>query len=72
MNAAKVLPALTNKIDIIPKNPFAYSEFIQLKTKAKIYRKIVCKNYLIIFRFKHAEIIILGILHGSVNSSRIK
>jgi plasmid stabilization system protein ParE len=59
-------------IEQIRKNPLAFKECEALPTPEKIYRQAICMSWLIIFRIKKSEIVILGIIHGSRNPSRLK
>jgi plasmid stabilization system protein ParE len=59
-------------IDRIEKNPMTFRECEEIPTKNKIYRKAVCMSWLIIYRIRGKEIVILGIMHASRRISRIK
>ncbi len=71
LNAINVGDKIFETIDCIKKNPFAFRECEEIPTKNKIYRKAVCMNWLIIFKIKADEIVILGIIHGSRKGSKI-
>ncbi|MES2849476.1 MAG: type II toxin-antitoxin system RelE/ParE family toxin [Bacteroidota bacterium] len=71
-NAIKVGDDLFATIDKIAVTPFAYKECEELPTKTKIYRRAVCHSWYIIYRIKPDEIVILGIIHQSRRSSKIK
>lgn len=72
LNAIRVGDALFRTIDRIEQNPRAFRECEEIPTKTKIYRKAVCMSWVIIFRIKESEILILGIIHGSRRYSRIR
>ena len=59
-------------IDRIEKNPLAFRECWEIPTKTKVYRQAVCMSWLIIYRVKGAQIVILGIIHSSRKPSRIR
>lgn len=71
-NAIRVGEAIFKAIDQIAKNPMAFPECQELPTKNKIYRKAICLSWLIIFKVKSTEIIILGIIHQHRKPSRIR
>jgi len=56
----------------IEKNPLAFPECEYLPTKKKLYRKALCQSWLVIFKIKPEEILILGIIHNKRKPSRIK
>ena len=62
-NAIHVGETIFKTIDRIAKNPIAFPECQELPTKNKIYRKAICLSWLIIFKVRSCEIIILGIIH---------
>lgn len=72
LNAIKVSEAIDETIMRIVANPFAYKECEQLPTKTKMYRQAVCLSWLIIYKITTAEILILSVLHGARNPSKIK
>jgi plasmid stabilization system protein ParE len=72
LNAIHVGDEIVNTIDRIEKSPLAFRECEEIPTKNKIYRKAVCLSWLIIYKIKPAEIVILGIIHGHRRSSRIR
>ena len=59
-------------IDLIQLNPFVYKECAELKTITKIYRQVLYKSWLIIFKIKGIEIVILGVIYGGRHSKKIK
>ena len=71
-NAISVGDRIFETIDHIGQNPYSFRECEEIQTKTKIYRKAVCLSWLIIYKIKPYEIIILGILHSSRKPSRIK
>jgi plasmid stabilization system protein ParE len=72
LNAIRTGDEIFKTIDRIEKNPFAFRECEEVPTKSKIYRKANCFSWLIIYKIKPAEIVILGIIHGHRRPSRIK
>lgn len=72
LNAVHVGDALFEIIDHIGQYPFAYREWEEIPTRNKIYRKAVCLSWLIIYKIKVKEVIILGIIHSARKPSRIK
>jgi plasmid stabilization system protein ParE len=58
--------------DNILRNPFAFRECQEISTKGKIYRRAFCHPYLIIYKIKPFEIVILAIIHTSQSPSRLK
>ena len=72
LNAIHVGDEIVKTIDRIEQNPFAFRECEEIPTKNKIYRKAVCLSWLIIYKIKPVEMVILGIIYGSRKSSRIK
>jgi hypothetical protein len=53
-------------------NPSIFPECHEIPTTNKIYRKAICLAWLIIFKIKPLEIVILGIIHQHRRPSRIK
>ena len=72
LNAILVGDAIYNTIDRIELNPLAFHECKEIPTKNKIYRSAVCYSWLIIFKIKNFDVIILGVIHGSRRPSKIK
>lgn len=72
LNAIKVGENIFAAIERIGNNPFVYKECEQLATKAKIYRQAVCLSWLIIYKITPNEIIILSVIHGARNPSKLK
>ena len=72
LNAIRVGDEIFKIIDRIEKSPFAFRECEEIPTINKIYRKAVCLSWLIIYKIKPAEIVILGIIHGHRRPTRIK
>lgn len=72
LNAAKVSIEIERTIAKIPGNPFAYKECEQLATKTKIYRQVACLSWLILYKITSTEIIILSVIHGARNPSKLK
>ena len=72
LNAIRVGDKIFEIIGRIEKNPFSFRECEEIRTKTKIYRKAVCMSWLIIYKIKSTEIIILGIIHGSRMASRVR
>lgn len=72
LNAIKVGDALFAVIDRIHANPLAFKECEEMRTVSKMYRKATCYSWYIIYRVTDAEINILGIIHQSRKSSKIR
>jgi len=72
LNALKVGNKIFEIIDCIEKVPYAFRECEELPSKTKMYRKAVCFSWLIIYKVKADDIIILGIIHSSRKPSIIK
>ncbi len=72
LNAIKVGDNIFEAIEKIGTNPFTYKECEALTTKTKIYRRAICMSWLIIFKISAAEVLILGVIHGSRKPSAIK
>ena len=72
LNAIRVGDKLFETIDRIERNPLTFRECEEILTKTKIYRKAVCMSWLIIYKIKSTEIVILGIIHSSRRTSRIR
>jgi len=72
LNSIRVGDKIFETVDRIEKNPLAFRECEEIPTKNKIYRKAVCLSWLIIYKIKATEIVILGIIHGSRRASRIR
>jgi plasmid stabilization system protein ParE len=64
LSAIRIGDEIFKTIDRIEKNPLAFRECEEIPTKNKIYRKAVCLSWLIIYKIKPVEIVILGIFHG--------
>lgn len=72
LNAIRVGDKIFETIDRIERNPLAFRECEEIPSKTKIYRKAVCMSWLIIYKIKAPEIIILGIIHGSRRASKVR
>lgn len=72
LNAIRVGDEILKTINRIEKNPSAFRECEEMPTINKIYRKAVCLSWLIIYKIKPEEIVILGIIHAHRRKSRIK
>ncbi len=72
LNAIKVGDALFKTIDRIAINPSAFRECEELPTKTKMYRRAVCYSWLIIYRIKGLQIVILGVIHSSRRPAKRK
>jgi plasmid stabilization system protein ParE len=71
-NAIGVGDAIFQTIERIGDNPFAFRECEEMRTKNKIYRKAVCKSWLIVFRIKAKEVVIIGILYAARRASKVR
>jgi plasmid stabilization system protein ParE len=72
LNAIRVGDKIFETIDHIEQNPLAFRECEEIPTKTKIYRKAVCMSWLIIYKIKASEIVVLGIIHGSRRASKVR
>jgi len=72
LNAIHVGDNIFETIDRIGRNPYAFRECEEIPTVNKIYRKAVCQSWLIIYKIKAEEVVILGIIYGSRKPSKIK
>jgi plasmid stabilization system protein ParE len=72
INAIRVGDEILKTIDRIEKNPSAFRECDEMPTINKIYRKAACLSWLIIYKIKPTEIVILGIIHAHRRKSNIK
>ena len=72
LNAIRVGDKIFETIDRIEQNPLAFRECEEIPTRNKIYRKAVCMSWLIIYKIKASEIVVLGIIHGSRKASKIR
>jgi plasmid stabilization system protein ParE len=72
LNAIRVGDRIFETIDHIEQNPLAFRECEEIPTKTKIYLKAVCMSWLIIYKIKDSEVVVLGIIHGSRRVSKIR
>ena len=72
LNAIRVGDKIFETIECIENNPLAFRECEEIPTKNKMYRKAVCMSWFIIYKLKTTEIVILGIIHVSRRTSRIR
>jgi plasmid stabilization system protein ParE len=72
LNAIRVGDTFFETIGHIGANPFAFRECEEIPTKNKIYRKAVCQSWLIIYRIKANEVVIIGIIYGSRRAANIR
>ncbi len=72
LTAIRVGDKIFETIDRIEKNPLSFRECREIPTKTKIYRQAVCMRWIIIYTVKASQIVILGIIHSSRKSSRIR
>jgi plasmid stabilization system protein ParE len=72
LNAIHVGDEILKTFDHIENNPLAFRECEEIPTANKIYRKASCLSWLIIYKIKPAEIVVLGIIHGHRRPSRIR
>jgi len=72
LNAIRVGDKIFETIDRIEQNPLAFRECEEIQTKTKIYRKAVCMSWLVIYKIKDSEVVVLGIIHGSRRVSKIR
>ncbi|MBN2820301.1 MAG: type II toxin-antitoxin system RelE/ParE family toxin [Bacteroidales bacterium] len=72
LNAIRVGDKIFETIDRIEQNPLAFRECEEIPTKTKIYRKTVCMSWNIIYKIKSSEVVVLGIIHGSRKTSKVR
>jgi plasmid stabilization system protein ParE len=72
VNAIKFGDALFPTIDRIGRNPLAFKECEELPTKSRMYRRVICYSWVIIYKVTDIEIIILGIIHSASRPSARK
>jgi len=72
LTAIRLGDKIFQTIDRIELNPLAFRECWEIPTKTKIYRQAVCMSWLIIFKVKASQIVILGIIHSSRKPSMIR
>jgi plasmid stabilization system protein ParE len=72
LNAIRLGDEIVRTIDRIEKHPFVFRACEEIPSANKIYRKAICLSWLIIYKIKPAEIVILGIIHCHRRPSRIK
>jgi plasmid stabilization system protein ParE len=60
------------QIKTILPNPLKYPECRFLPTKSKIYRNIIWRNYLIVFKVKQFSIEVLVLFHTKQRPSKLK
>lgn len=72
LNAIRVGDEIFKTIDRIALNPMVFRECEEIPTRTKIYRKAVCMSWLIVYKIKASEIVILGIIHSSRMMSKIR
>ena len=72
LNAVKVTDAFFDAIDRIGQAPLTFKECPHIHTKTKIYRQAVCLSWLIIYKITATEIIIMAVIHGARQPSKIK
>ncbi len=71
-NALKIGNGINLTLNKIKLNPLCYSECENLPTKKGIYRKALFKTWLIIFKIKSMEVIVLGVLSAKRSSTAFK
>jgi len=72
LSAISVGNQIFKTIDRIEKNPLAFRESQGIPTKSKIYRQAICLSWLIIYKIKASEIVILGLIHQHRRPSRTR
>ena len=72
LNAIKIGDGINETMLKIIENPLIYSECENIPTKTKIYREAGYKTWLIIFKVKANEVIILGVLSSKQKQSSFK
>lgn len=72
LNAIRIGDAIDETIRRIALNPTAFREVEELRTASRLYRRAICRSWSIVFRIRHDEILILGIIHTASRSSKFK
>jgi len=72
LNAIRVGDKIFETLERFERNTLAFRVCEEIPTKTKIYRKAVCMSWIIIFKIKATEIIVLGIIHSSRRASRVR
>ena len=72
LKAIRVGDKIFETIDRSEQTPLAFRECEEIPTKTKIYRKAVCMSWNIIYKIKAFEIVVLGIIHGSRQASKVR
>ncbi|MBD3273642.1 hypothetical protein GF385_04820 [Candidatus Dependentiae bacterium] len=72
ISAVNVVDRIFEAIDKIPLDPFIHSECEEIPTKSKMYRKVLCMSWWIVYRIKKDEVIILGVVSTSRSKSKIR
>jgi plasmid stabilization system protein ParE len=70
--AAKMKISFMAQVDSILPNPYIYPECRFIPTQTQLYRNIVWGNYLIIYKIKKTEIIVLSLFHSKQSPRKIK
>lgn len=72
LNAIKAAESINKTMIKIVDNPLIYAECENIPTKTKIYREAGYKTWLIIFKVKSYQVIILGVISGKQKPTRFK
>jgi plasmid stabilization system protein ParE len=72
LNAIKIGDAILATIERIKASPHAFKECEEIPTKTKIYRKVVCHSWHIVYKIVDVHIVIWGIIYASRKPSQIK
>jgi plasmid stabilization system protein ParE len=72
ISAIRIGDEIFATIGRIERNPLAFRECEEILSKSKMYRKAVCMSWLIIYRIKASNIVVLGVIYASRRLSRIK
>ena len=72
LNAIKVGDGIFETMAKIIENPMIYSECENIPTKTKMYREARYKTWLIVFKVKLYQIIILGVLSAKQKPNTFK
>lgn len=59
-------------VELLTSNYLHYPECRFLPTKGKIYRNVIWRDYLLIYKILKSEILVLGVFHARQNPRKLK
>jgi plasmid stabilization system protein ParE len=73
VRAKKVITTIRTLVRKIPSNPYKHVQCFEVKYPSPLIRKaLVAKTYWIIFEIEESRIVILDIVHGSMDPEEYK